>query len=49
MRCPKCEHEKQKILSSIPFGEETMRKRLCVSCGHKFTTYEKAVEEEDEG
>ena len=42
MQCPKCKNEKQKVLYTRPFGEETFRKRQCQACGHKFVTYEKA-------
>lgn len=41
MRCPKCNHEKQRVLESRPFGEETYRKRLCLNCDQAFITYEK--------
>ena len=44
MRCPKCGHEKQKVYGTRPFGEETERRRLCLSCGDRFMTYEKAEE-----
>lgn len=41
MRCPKCEHEKQKVVDTRPVGEETYRKRICLNCGQVFETYEK--------
>lgn len=46
MRCPNCGHEKQRIVDSRPFGEETRRKRICKKCHHKFITYERV---EDDG
>ena len=42
MQCPKCKHEKQAVIESRPFGEETYRRRQCKNCGFKFITYEKA-------
>ena len=42
MKCPKCKEEKQKVLQSHPFGEETIRTRKCSYCGFSFITYEKA-------
>lgn len=47
MQCPKCKNEKQKVLDSRSFGEETRRIRLCLNCKHKFVTFEK-VEIENE-
>jgi transcriptional repressor NrdR len=44
MRCPKCGHEKQSVYDTRPFGEETYRRRLCLGCGKKFITYERAEE-----
>jgi transcriptional regulator NrdR family protein len=44
MRCPECGHEKQKVYDTRPFGEETERRRLCLSCGKKFITYERVEE-----
>lgn len=48
MKCPKCGKEKQKILQSHPFGEETKRKRKCVYCDYSFITFEKAEASEEE-
>lgn len=47
MRCPKCEHAKQKVIESRPFGEETYRKRRCKNCDFEFITYERADKIED--
>lgn len=44
MRCPKCKSEKSKVCDTRPFGEETYRRRLCLGCGKKFITYERAEE-----
>ena len=41
MRCPKCLYEKQRVVDTSPCGEETYRKRVCLTCGHTFITYEK--------
>lgn len=47
MKCPKCGKEKQRVLETRPFGEETYRKRKCIFCNHVFITYEKADVSED--
>jgi len=42
MRCPYCGHTEQKVLDSRPSREEEAirRRRECLSCGRRFTTYE---------
>lgn len=43
MRCPKCGCVDDKVIDSRTSREGTTirRRRQCVSCGHRFTTYEK--------
>jgi transcriptional repressor NrdR len=43
MRCPHCEHEESKVLDSRPVedGRAIRRRRECLSCGRRFTTYER--------
>lgn len=45
MRCPKCSHLDDKVIDSrtIRNGEVIRRRRSCMSCGHRFTTYEEVV------
>ena len=45
MRCPICEHDNDKVVDSRSSqdGHIIRRRRKCLECGHKFTTYE-AVE-----
>ncbi len=45
MRCPKCAHTDDKVIDSrtIRNGEVIRRRRSCLSCGHRFTTYEEVV------
>jgi len=47
MRCPSCEHEEDRVVDSRSSrgGRATRRRRECLACGHRFTTYE-CVEEE---
>lgn len=45
MQCPKCKHERQRVLDTRPVGDETYRKRICVKCYHIFVTYEKFYED----
>jgi transcriptional regulator NrdR family protein len=49
MKCPKCGGEKQKVLQSRPFGEETWRQRKCLACNFIFVTYEAVAKEHSEG
>lgn len=43
MRCPHCEHEESKVLDSRPVeeGAAIRRRRECLNCGRRFTTYER--------
>ena len=42
MRCPKCECEDDKVIDSRSSrdGATIRRRRECLKCGHRFTTYE---------
>jgi len=42
MRCPACSHEEDRVVDSRSAreGEAIRRRRECVACGHRFTTYE---------
>jgi transcriptional repressor NrdR len=43
MRCPWCGHGEDKVVDSRPAerGEAIRRRRECLSCGRRFTTYER--------
>ncbi len=43
MKCPYCAHEESKVLDSRPVddGGAIRRRRECISCGRRFTTYER--------
>lgn len=45
MRCPKCSHMEDKVLDSRVSrnGDATRRRRVCVNCGYRFTTYEEVL------
>jgi transcriptional repressor NrdR len=45
MRCPKCSNLEDKVLDSrtVRNGDATRRRRICTSCGHRFTTYEEVL------
>jgi transcriptional repressor NrdR len=47
VRCPSCEHEEDRVVDSRASrgGRATRRRRECLSCGHRFTTYERVEEE----
>src|SRR5437762_7947439 len=42
MRCPKCGCQDDKVIDSRASreGATIRRRRECISCGHRFTTYE---------
>ena len=45
MRCPMCGVEDTRVIDSRPADQGTAirRRRACVECGHRFTTYERGV------
>src|SRR5437764_14048269 len=49
MRCSKCGCQEDKVIDSRTSreGATIRRRRECLSCGHRFTTYE-AIENENE-
>ena len=40
MRCPYCQYEESKVIDSRPAEERKRRRRECLRCGRRFTTYE---------
>lgn len=42
MKCPFCNYEDSKVVDSRPVddGEKIRRRRECIKCGKRFTTYE---------
>ncbi|MEY4338728.1 MAG: transcriptional repressor NrdR [Actinomycetota bacterium] len=46
MRCPKCQTDDTKVIDSREADDGTAirRRRSCVSCAHRFTTYERLEE-----
>lgn len=48
MRCPKCGHLEDKVIDSrmAKEGHVIRRRRQCLRCSHRFTTYEE-IERED--
>jgi transcriptional repressor NrdR len=48
MKCPKCEHRENKVIDSreVREGGAIRRRRLCLNCGHRFTTYEEVLRTE---
>lgn len=45
MRCPKCGHLDDKVIDSrsVRNGDVIRRRRTCLKCQHRFTTYEEVV------
>jgi len=42
MRCPYCGYEDSKVVDSRNAGDSIRRRRQCLDCGSRFTTYERA-------
>lgn len=40
MKCPKCGFDDSKVVDSRPADEKIRRRRECLKCGFRFTTYE---------
>lgn len=40
MRCPECDCEESKVIDSRPTENKVRRRRECIKCGNRFTTYE---------
>lgn len=45
MKCPKCSHLDDKVIDSraIRNGDCIRRRRVCLKCGYRFTTYEEVI------
>jgi len=45
MRCPKCAHLDDKVIDSrsVRNGDVIRRRRVCLQCGFRFTTYEEVI------
>lgn len=45
MRCPKCAHLEDKVIDSRAArnGAVIRRRRVCLGCGYRFTTYEEVL------
>lgn len=41
MRCPFCGHHDSKVIDSRDVNDGIRRRRQCLSCGERFTTYER--------
>src|SRR5688572_14850365 len=43
MKCPHCHHNESKVVESrdVSTGESIRRRRECLHCGHRYTTYER--------
>lgn len=43
MFCPFCDNQETKVLESRITVDQVRRRRECLSCGNRFTTYEKPI------
>ncbi|HEU5187169.1 MAG TPA: transcriptional regulator NrdR [Candidatus Saccharimonadales bacterium] len=43
MKCPNCQHNESKVIESrdVAAGESIRRRRECLGCHHRYTTYER--------
>ena len=48
MRCPKCAHPEDKVIDSRSAKSDSVirRRRECLNCGKRFTTYEEIVRQD---
>lgn len=44
MRCPYCSKEDSKVIDTRESEEAIRRRRECLKCGHRFTTYERVAQ-----
>jgi transcriptional repressor NrdR len=46
MRCPSCGYQESKVIDSRPSddGSSIRRRRECLSCNNRFTTYERLID-----
>jgi transcriptional repressor NrdR len=46
MRCPYCQHQEDKVVDSrsSKMGDAIRRRRECLKCGRRYTTYEQVLE-----
>ena len=45
MQCPRCKAYGLSITDSRPDGKTIRRRRKCLNCGYRFTTYEISAED----
>jgi len=45
MKCPICSHDESKVVETRESQDHTRRRRECLKCNDRFTTYEKADRE----
>ena len=41
MQCPTCQHLESKVVDSREARDSVRRRRECLGCGHRFTTFER--------
>lgn len=47
MTCPQCNSYNLSCISSRPTGQKIRRRKKCLDCGYRFTTYEISSREYD--
>jgi transcriptional repressor NrdR len=41
LQCPACQHDESKVVDSRDAGDSIRRRRECLACGHRYTTFER--------
>lgn len=44
MRCPFCAHEENKVIDTRESADSIRRRRQCLNCGKRYTTYERIAQ-----
>ena len=40
IKCPACGHQRSRVVDTRAQGARIYRRRECLHCGHRYTTYE---------
>ena len=43
MRCPYCQNERSRVVDTTHDARGGVRRRECINCGQRFSTYERAI------
>ncbi|BEQ14190.1 NrdR family transcriptional regulator [Desulfoferula mesophila] len=46
MDCQKCKSNQDRVVATEGYSDRVRRRRECITCGHRWTTEERIIEEE---